>query len=100
VSGTKTLTVDLGASHALTSLVVRHAGAGGEDPSWDTKDFDLAVSPDGSTWTTVAQVRGNTADTTTNQVSQSGRYVRLSVITPTQNTDPAARIYELEVYGS
>jgi hypothetical protein len=100
VSGTKTLTVDLGASHALTSLVVRHAGAGGEDPSWDTKDFDLAVSPDGSTWTTVAQVRGNTADTTTNQVSQNGRYVRLNVITPTQNTDPAARIYELEVYGS
>jgi hypothetical protein len=58
------------------------------------------VSPDGSTWTTVAQVRGNTADTTTNQVSQNGRYVRLNVITPTQNTDPAARIYELEVYGS
>ncbi|MBY8879400.1 GH92 family glycosyl hydrolase [Actinacidiphila acidipaludis] len=98
-SGTKTLTVDLGASHALSSLVVRHAGAGGEDPSWDTKDFDLAVSSDGSTWTTVAQVRGNTADSTTNAVSSNGRYVRLSVITPTQNTDPAARIYELEVYG-
>jgi len=100
VSGTKTLTVDLGASHALSSVVVRHAGAGGEDPNWDTKDFDLAVSPDGSTWTTVAQVRGNTADSTTNAVSTAGRYVRLSVITPTQNTDPAARIYELEVYGS
>jgi predicted alpha-1,2-mannosidase len=99
-SGTKTLTVDLGASHTLSSLVVRHAGAGGEDPSWNTKDFDLAVSPDGTTWTTVAQVRGNTADTTTNQVAAGGRYVRLSVITPTQNTDPAARIYELEVYGS
>ncbi|MFC4031315.1 GH92 family glycosyl hydrolase [Streptomyces polygonati] len=99
-AGTKTLTVDLGASHSLTSLTVRHAGAGGEDPAWDTKDFDLAVSPDGSTWTTVAQVRGNTADSTTNQVSASGRYVRLSVITPSQNTDPAARIYELEVYGS
>jgi predicted alpha-1,2-mannosidase len=100
VDGTKTLTVDLGASHALGSLVVRHAGAGGEDSAWDTKDFDLAVSADGSAWTTVAQVRGNTADTTTSQVSATGRYVRLSVITPTQNSDPAARIYELEVYGS
>lgn len=100
VDGTKTLQVDLGASHALTSLTVRHAGAGGEDPNWDTRDFDLAVSPDGSTWTTVAQVRANTSDSTTNAVSTSGRYVRLSVITPTQNTDPAARIYELEVYGS
>ncbi|WP_405578679.1 GH92 family glycosyl hydrolase [Streptomyces sp. NBC_01190] len=99
-AGTKTLAVDLGASHTLSSLVVRHAGAGGEDPAWDTKDFDLSVSADGSTWSTVAQVRGNTADSTTNQVATSGRYVRLSVITPTQNTDPAARIYELEVYGS
>ncbi|WP_218108378.1 GH92 family glycosyl hydrolase [Actinacidiphila rubida] len=99
-AGTKTLTVDLGASHALTSLVVRHAGAGGEDAGWDTKDFDLAVSADNATWTTVAQVRGNTADSTTNAVSATGRYVRLSVITPTQTTDPAARIYELEVYGS
>lgn len=32
VSGTKTLTVDLGASHALTSLVVRHAGAAWGEP--------------------------------------------------------------------
>ncbi|SFE59375.1 alpha-1,2-mannosidase, putative [Actinacidiphila alni] len=99
-SGTKTLQVDLGAAHALTSLTVRHAGAGGEDASWNTKDFDLAVSTDGSTWSTVAQVRGNTANSTTNAVSTTARYVRLSVITPTQNTDPAARIYELEVYGS
>ncbi|WP_328913044.1 MULTISPECIES: discoidin domain-containing protein [unclassified Streptomyces] len=100
VSGTKTLTVDLGASHALTSLVVRHAGAGGENPDWNTKDFDLAVSADGANWTTAAQIRGNTADTTTNAVSATGRYVRLSVLTPTRTTDPAARIYELEVYGS
>ncbi|MBM9510160.1 GH92 family glycosyl hydrolase [Actinacidiphila acididurans] len=99
-SGTKTLTVDLGAAHALSSLVVRHAGAGGEDPAWDTRDFDMAVSADGSAWTTVAQVRGNTADTTTQQVSATARYVRLSVITPTQTTDPAARIYELEALGS
>jgi predicted alpha-1,2-mannosidase len=99
-AGTKTLQVDLGASHPLTSLTVRHAGAGGESPSLDTRDFDLAVSADGATWSTVAQVRGNTADSTTNAVTSTARYVRLSVITPAQNTDPAARIYELEVYGS
>jgi hypothetical protein len=28
-----------------------------------------------------------------------GRYVRLNVITPSSNGNPAARIYELEVYG-
>jgi hypothetical protein len=33
-------------------------------------------------------------------VSASGRYVRLNIVTPTQNTDQAARVYELEVYGT
>ncbi|WP_199846305.1 GH92 family glycosyl hydrolase [Streptomyces sp. CB01201] len=99
-SGTKTLQVDLGASHRLTSLTVRHAGAGGESADWNTKDYDLSVSADGTTWTTAAQVRGNTADSTTSTVTASARYVRLAVLTPTQNSDPAARIYELEVNGS
>jgi hypothetical protein len=58
------------------------------------------VSADGSSWTTVVQARANTADVSTHSVSVSGRYVRLNVITPTQTTDNAARIYELEVYGT
>jgi hypothetical protein len=29
----------------------------------------------------------------------SARYVRLDVLTPTQTTDTAARIYEVEVYA-
>jgi hypothetical protein len=58
------------------------------------------VSSDASTWTTVVQARGNTADVTSHSVSTTARYVRLVVITPTQTTDTAARIYELEVYGT
>lgn len=99
-AGTKTLQVDLGGSHALSSITVRHAGAGGESAGWDTKDFDLQVSADGSTWSTVAQVRGNTSDVTSNPFTATARYARLAVITPTQNTDTAARIYEFEVYGT
>lgn len=99
-SGTKVLQVDLGASHPLSSITVRHAGAGGESADWNSKDFDLSASADGTTWTTQAQVRGNTADSTTSPVAVSARYVRLSVITPTQNGDAAARIYELEVNGT
>lgn len=79
---------------------MRHAGAGGESAAWDTKDFDLLVSADGTTWTSVAQVRGNTSDVTSNTFTATARYARLDVITPTQNTDPAARIYEFEVYGT
>ncbi|OLE29782.1 MAG: hypothetical protein AUG44_02940 [Actinobacteria bacterium 13_1_20CM_3_71_11] len=93
------LQVDLGAVTPLSSIVLRHAGAGGESASFDTRDFDLQVSGDGTNFTTVAQVRGNTADVTTNAISTSGRFVRLNVLTPTQTTDNHARIYELEVYG-
>ncbi|MCW2639949.1 MAG: alpha,2-mannosidase [Dactylosporangium sp.] len=95
----KWLQVDLGSTRSIQSFVVRHAGAGGEDPAWNTRDFDLQVSVDGSTWTTVVQARANTADVTTHNISTSGRYIRLNVLTPTQNTDNAARVYELEAYA-
>jgi predicted alpha-1,2-mannosidase len=93
------LQVDLGASTHVGSLVLRHAGAGGESSTWDTYDFDLQVSTDATTWSTVAQVRGNTADVTTNTVDVTARYLRLSVITPTATSDTAARIYEFEAYA-
>jgi hypothetical protein len=91
--------VDLGAARALTSVTVRHAGAGGENLAWNTRDFDLQVSTDGSTWTTVAAPRGNTASVTSHALSATARYVRLNVITPAQTTNQAARIYEVEVYA-
>ena len=94
------LTVDLGSSVTLSSFVVRHAGAGGESRSLDTRDYDLQVSPDGAAFTTVAQVRGNTADATTTNVSATGRFVRLHVVTPSQSGDNHARIYEFEAYGA
>ncbi|MFC0032331.1 GH92 family glycosyl hydrolase [Micromonospora chaiyaphumensis] len=98
--GTKSLRIDLGAAHHLQSVTVHHAAAGGEDPAWNTRDFDLQVSPDGSAWTTVAQVRGNTAGVTNHPVSVDGRYVVVKVLTPTQTTDVAARLYEVEVFGT
>ena len=101
LGATKWLRVDLGASTSVGRLVVRHAGAGGESAAFNTRDFDLQVSPDGTTWTTVASPRGNTANVTTHTITPvSARYVRLNVIAPTSNADTAARVYELEVYAS
>ncbi|MEV4657080.1 ricin-type beta-trefoil lectin domain protein [Micromonospora sp. NPDC049301] len=98
---TRFLQVDLGASYAVNRVVVKHAGAGGENTAWNTRDFTVASSPDGTTWTTRATVAGNTASTTTHDVAAPGtRYVRLAITAPTSTTDPAARIYELEVYGA
>ncbi|MEU4235978.1 GH92 family glycosyl hydrolase [Actinoplanes sp. NPDC026619] len=95
----KWLQTDLGASKHVGSVVLRHAGAGGEYPEWNTRDFDIQTSPDGTTWTTRASVRGNTADSTTTTVNADARYVRLNVITPTSSGDTAARIYEMDVRG-
>src|SRR6266508_2573501 len=99
-ASTKFLRVDLGANASLTSFVVRHAQAGGEPAALNTRDFDIQVSSNGTTFTTVTQVRGNTAAVSSHAVNVSGRYVRLNVRTPTQNGDNHARIYELEAYGT
>ena len=101
LGSTKWWRVDLGSSYAIRSFTLRHAGDGGETASWNTRDFDLQVSSDGANWTTVVQARGNTANISTHDLASpvTGRYVRLNVITPTQTSDTAARVYEVEVYA-
>jgi predicted alpha-1,2-mannosidase len=95
----KWLQVDLGSRQHIGSVLIRHAGAGGEYPSWNTRDFDLQTSDDAGTWTTRAQVRGNTADSTNTAINVDARYVRLVVLTPAQDGNNATRIYEMEVRG-
>jgi hypothetical protein len=94
---TKTWTVDLGAGTAIGSVTVRHAQAGGESATFNTRDFDLQVSSDGATFNTVAQVRGNSAAVTTTSVVATTRFLRLLVVTAEQASNRAARIYEVEV---
>ncbi|MFJ7068421.1 discoidin domain-containing protein [Streptomyces sp. NPDC101115] len=97
----KWLEVDLGSARAIDRFVVKHAAAGGESATWNTRDFRVEVRDSTSAaWTTAVTVTGNTAATTTHPVSLTARYVRLTVTTPTQTTDPAARIYEFEAWGS
>lgn len=100
LASSKYLQVDLGSAQSLSSFAVKHAGAGGESTAYNTKAFTIATSTDGSTWTTRVTVTGNTASTTTHPIAAvSARYVRLTIQTATQGTDPAARIYELEAYS-
>jgi hypothetical protein len=98
---TKWWQADLGASTSVSRFVVRHAGAGGENAAWNTRDYDIQTSTNGTTWTTVSQVRGNTANVSTHTISATqARYVRMNILVPTSNTDAAARVYEFEVYAS
>ncbi|MET7394809.1 ThuA domain-containing protein [Dactylosporangium sp. NPDC005572] len=93
--------VDLGSAQSVGRIVVRHAGAGGENTAFNTRDYDLQASTDGNTWSTVAQVRGNTANVTTSTFTPlNTRYLRINIIAPTNNSDTAARIYEFEAFAS
>jgi len=52
------LQVDLGAVHPVTRFVVKHASAGGEKEESDTRDFNIQLSNEGKTFTTVASSSG------------------------------------------
>jgi len=100
-AATKWLQVDLGAAYNVTGFIVRHAGAGGESATYNTRDFNLQVGTTSGGLATVATVTGNTANSTSRTIAATtARYVRLNVTAATQTTENTARIYELEVYGS
>ena len=52
------LQVDLGAARPVTRFVVKHASAGGEDEDSDTREFNIQVSGEGKTFTTVETSSG------------------------------------------
>jgi hypothetical protein len=95
---TKYLQVDLGTTRTIQSFTLKHGQAGGEAVGTNTVDYDIDVSNNGTDWTNVVQVRGNTAATTSHNVATSGRYAKLTVIDGEQGAGSTARIYEFEVY--
>jgi hypothetical protein len=52
------LQVDLGAARLVTRFIVKHASAGGENEEADTREFNIQLSNDGKTFTTVASSTG------------------------------------------
>jgi mannosyl-glycoprotein endo-beta-N-acetylglucosaminidase len=104
-SGQPTLTLQLTGSlngYTVSHVVVKHAGAGGETPAFNTRAFRLRVGTSPlSPSITVATVTGNTANETVHPVGLTHvSQVQLLVDVPTQNTNQATRIYEVEVWGT
>lgn len=95
------LQLDLGRVTTVGRFVVEHAGAGGDDFNQNTRDFNIQVSTDGQTFSTVASVTGNIQSITTHDIPPTeARYVRLNVITHPGTADPPANIYELQVFSA
>lgn len=95
-----TLTIDLGHETTISSIAISNAEIGGEGSALNTKDYRVQISNDGTNFTEILQVKGNTKGLTNDALPVSiARYVRLIVDAPTQGGDTAARIYEVEVFG-
>ncbi|HEX8796050.1 MAG TPA: glycoside hydrolase family 76 protein [Polyangiaceae bacterium] len=99
-NGAYWIVVDLGAEATVSRIIVRHAGAGGENAGWNTKDFTLSASTDGKTYAPVATVKGNTRSVTIHRFAPvSAQYLRMDITAPqTDPQYPAARVYEIEAY--
>lgn len=94
------IVIDLGEVKTVSEVKIFHAQAGGESADMNTKAYQILVSEDGENFTEVVKVTKNSlGETSDTFAAVSARYVKLVVEKPTQGSDTAARIYEIEVYG-
>lgn len=94
------ITVDLGSVMTVSEVRIAHAEAGKESPDMNTSDYTIEVSEDGKNFTEVILVKKNTkANTVDTFKVTKAKYVRINVTKPTQGSDSAVRLYEIEVYG-
>jgi fibronectin type 3 domain-containing protein len=85
------LQVDLGATHALSHVVL----------NWETayaKAFQIQTSTDGTNWTAIYSTTTGTGGVQTIPVSGSGRYVRM--YGTQRGTGYGYSLWEFQVYGS
>ena len=94
------IALDLGEVKTISEVHIAHAEAGNESPDMNTKAYVIEVSEDGVNYTQAAKITGNDAGSTVDAFAAvPARYVKVTIEKPTQGSDTAARIYELEVYG-
>ncbi|QHW32096.1 hypothetical protein GZH47_15600 [Paenibacillus rhizovicinus] len=99
--------LDLGESKTIARYVVKHdaAARAGQEVN-DTKSFIFQTSDNGTDWTDMDTVTGNTDNVTDRNITPvTARYVRLYITEPTQGTtpdsvqNPRVRIGQIELYG-
>lgn len=94
------ITLDLGSVQTVGEVYIAHAEAGGEGANMNTRAYSIEVSEDGKDFKQVVRVINNAAaETVDTFAAENARFVRLTIDKPTQESDSAARIYEIGVYG-
>ncbi len=95
-NSSKWIQFDLGSVKTVGTAIIHH-GASREKfyGGYNTIDFNLQASSNGSTWLTVANVSGNTSDITIHNLNVSMRYFRMNITNG--GSDNVARIFEIEL---
>jgi alpha-L-fucosidase 2 len=93
------MTVDLGEKTDISRWAVKFGGVNGNS-NYNSRDFRLQKSDDGTSWTDADIVYGNTKAVVSRNVSEfSARYVRLLLETSTQNNAGGIAVAEFEVWS-
>lgn len=94
------IVLDLEEVRTISEVYMAHAEAGGESSGMNTKSYSILVSEDGRDYEEVTRVIDNSeAETLDTFPATNARYVKIEVDGPTQGSDTAVRLYEIEVYG-
>ena len=89
------LSVDLGASYNLSSVVIDWEAA-------NAANYEVQGSTNGTSWNTIASRTGGTFGTRTDTVAASGtyRYVRINCTQRSTGNNWGYSVWELKVYGA
>ena len=94
------IVIDLGEAKLVSAVDISHAEAGGESSDMNTKEYSILVSNDGLDYTEAAKITQNTSGLSHDTFTPTkARYIKIIINKPTQGSDSAARIYEVEIYG-
>lgn len=96
--GEQWITFDFGKTYTFSRYVIENAGTSYYDKAYNTKDFKIQASTDGTTWTDIDAVKGNASDIVDKNVDPfTASYVRILI--KNGGEDGIARIQEIELYG-
>jgi F5/8 type C domain/Peptidase family M23 len=96
------LSVNLLDVYNISSVVVRHAGAAGENTQFNTKEYRIEVSGSaGGPWSVIKTVNNSSLQSVVSTpVSAQAKFIRLYIVQPNNGLDNYARIAEFEVYAA
>jgi len=91
--------IDLGEVKNFNTYTLVNRGYDSSNKLFNTKEWEILISEDGKTWTSVDYQKDNTADAiSVNVGAQSARYIELRIYTPDKSNTGNVRIQEFMIF--